>query len=130
VSDLDTTAIARGAGTAAAVALPAAVVQNLVSEGSSLRSLLFLVIAAGFGLGGWVAGRARPARAMTHGGVAAVLGYAGVLVVSIVVRLARGAGVALAGIPLPALIALSCGVIGGYVAYRQAETGSQAEVSP
>jgi hypothetical protein len=58
------------------------------------------------------------------------MGYAGVLVVSIVVRLARGAGLALAGIPLTALIALSCGVIGGYVAYRQAEAGSQAEVSP
>jgi putative membrane protein (TIGR04086 family) len=126
-SDLDARAIGRGAGVAAAIALPAAIIQNLVAEGSSLRGLLFLVIAAAFGVGGWVAGRARPDRALTHGGLAGLAGYLGVLAITILIRLARGAGPALAGIPLALLIALSCGLLGGYVAFRR---GANDEVHP
>lgn len=129
MTDLDLAAVARGAGLAAAVALPAAVVQNLAPERSSLRPLLFLVIAGAFGVGGWLAGRDHPERALTHGGLAALAGYLGVLAVTILVRLGRGAGPALAGVPLSMLIAVSCGLLGGYVAYRRSQPAPRRDPS-
>jgi putative membrane protein (TIGR04086 family) len=132
MSGLDPRAAGRGALIAVAVALPAAVIQNVVT-GSSLRSLLFLVIIGAFAVGGWVAGRSRPDRALTNGAAAAMAGYLAVLAISTMVRLGRGAGPALAAVPLSMLIALSCGLLGGYVAFRRAGTGAevdQAEVGP
>jgi putative membrane protein (TIGR04086 family) len=119
MNDLDPSAIVRGAVLAAAIALPAAVISNLVDERSSLRSLLFLVTAGAFALGGWRAGREHPDRALTHGGLAGLAGYVAVLIVSILVRTARGATVSLATVPLPLFISVSCGVLGGYLAFRQ-----------
>jgi putative membrane protein (TIGR04086 family) len=119
MNDLDPSAIVRGAVTAAAIALPAVIIQNLVDEHSSLRGLLTLLIAGAFALGGFQAGRVHPARAMTHGGLAALLGAAALALVSILTRTARGASVSPGNLVVALGICLSCGVLGGYLAYRQ-----------
>jgi hypothetical protein len=126
VNDLDLAAIGRGAGVALLVAVPAVVVQNIAT--GSLRSLAFLVSIAGFGLGGHVAGVAHPRRALTHGGLAGLAAGVAVLVVGIVRRSAAGEPVAWTSQPFLALLALSSGLIGGYVAFRRAAVGDAENV--
>jgi putative membrane protein (TIGR04086 family) len=116
---LDLTAIGRGAGVALLVAVPAAVVQTVAAPGA-LKSLALLVTLVGFGLGGHVAGAPHPDRALTHGGLAGLAAGVVVLVVGIARRSAAGEPVAWPSQPFLALLALSSGVIGGYVAFRRA----------
>lgn len=114
---LDTTAVARGALVAACIAVPAGIAQNMVGRGSSLSFALFLVTVFGLGAGGYVAGRQALDRALTTGGAAALAVYVVVQTIGVALRLARGEDVSWASIPLVALLSLSCGVIGGYVAF-------------
>jgi putative membrane protein (TIGR04086 family) len=125
VTRLDPAAVGRGVGVALAVAVPAVVVQNVAT--GSLRSLAFLVSLAGFGLGGYVAGGRQPTRALTHGGVTGLVAGVTVLLVGIVRRTAAGEEVAWLSQPFLALLTLSSGLIGGYVAFRRA-TSEQEEV--
>jgi hypothetical protein len=118
VSDLDTTAIARGAGVALAIALPAAIVQNLAGEGS-LRSLAFLVSLVGFGIGGYLAAGVEPNRGMTYGGLAGLAACLVVLAFGILHRSIVGKPISWISLPFLALLALSSGLIGGYVAFRR-----------
>lgn len=120
MGNLNLGAIARGAAVTAVFAVPAGIVQNLIDRESSLSFALFLVVVLALGVGGWVAGREVPDRALTHGGLAALTVYVLVQAFGIVLRLARGETVTWVSIPLVALLAGSCGVIGGYVAFRQA----------
>lgn len=117
--DLNLRAIGRGAIITAVIAVPAGIAQNLIDRASSVSFALFLVVVLALGLGGWVAGRDEPTRALTHGGLAALTVYLAVQSLGIVLRLARGENVTWISIPLVALLAVSCGVIGGYVAFRQ-----------
>jgi hypothetical protein len=123
---LDLTAVGRGVGIALVIAVPAIVVQNITAAGS-LRSFAFLVSLAGFGAGGYVAGGAHPPRALTHGGVTGLVAGVLVLLVGIVRRTAAGEPVAWLSQPFLALLALSSGLIGGYVAFRRAAS-EQEEV--
>lgn len=120
MGNLNLGAIARGAAVTAVFAVPAGIAQNLIDRESSLSFALFLVVVLALGVGGWVAGREAPDRALTHGGLAALTVYVVVQAFGIVLRLARGEAVTWVSIPLVALLAGSCGVIGGYVAFRQA----------
>jgi hypothetical protein len=117
MTDLDTAAIARGAVIAAAIALPAALIL-LLDEGSSLRGALILTIVGAFGLGGYVAGRMAPGRALVNGGIAALVPAVALLVLTIAVQQARGTSLKALSIPFSLLLALSCGVLGGLVAHR------------
>lgn len=114
---LDRMAVARGALVAAAVAVPAGIAQNLVGRGSSLSFALFVVTVLGLGAGGYVAAREALDRPLTTGGAAALAVYLAVQAIGVVLRLSRGEDVSWASIPLVALLSLSCGVIGGYVAF-------------
>jgi len=120
MNDLDLRAIAKGAGVAAIIAVPAGIAQNLIDRGSSAAFGLFLVVVLALVAGGFVAGREQPDRALTHGGLAALALYAAVQLLGIVLRVARGETVTWVSIPLIALLSASCGVIGGYVAFRRA----------
>jgi putative membrane protein (TIGR04086 family) len=104
---------------AAIVAVPAGIAQNLAGRGSALTFPLFLAILLGLGFGGYVAGREAPDRRLIHGALAALAVYVVVQGVGIVLRLARGDTVSWIGIPFIALLALSCGVVGGYLAFRR-----------
>jgi putative membrane protein (TIGR04086 family) len=119
MSDLDLSAIAKGAGIAALIAVPAGIAQNLTERGSSLAFALFLVVVLALVAGGYVAGREQPDRALTHGGLAALALYLAVQLLGIVLRVARGDAVTWVSIPLIGLLSASCGVIGGYLAFRR-----------
>jgi hypothetical protein len=85
---LDLRAVLRGAGAALLLAVPAGFGQRAVSDGSSLKSLLFVIILVGFGWGGAVAAKAGVAgRGLTHGTVAGVVAVAGYLTIGVVARL-------------------------------------------
>lgn len=121
---LDRGAIVHGAVAAAVIAVPAGVVSSLVGETSSLRGPMLLVIVFGMVVGGFVAGRDRPERALVHGGLAALAVYVTVQTIGVVLRLARGATLAWLTYPLVALLSISCGIMGGYLAFRRAGRGS------
>ena len=122
---IDRGAIAHGAVTAAVIAVPAAVVSAVVDQSSSLRGLMLLVTVLGMVAGGFVAGRDVPERALVHGGVAALAVYVTVQTVGAVLRLARGASVAWLTYPVLALLSISCGIMGGYLAFRRAGPPTQ-----
>lgn len=116
---IDRSAILRGAGVAALVAVPAGIVQNLVGRDSGLALPLFLVILVGLGAGGYAAGRAAPGNLLVHGALAALAVYLVVQAVGVAARLARGEAVSWLSIPFFALFSLSCGMVGGYLAFRR-----------
>jgi putative membrane protein (TIGR04086 family) len=118
MSDLDWGAIARGAGVGFLVALPAAIVQTVTGAGS-LKSLAFLVTLVGFALGGYVAARPRPTQALTHGGLAGLVAGIGIAIVSIVRRSAAGEAISWLSYPLQTLLAVSSGLVGGYILFRR-----------
>ncbi len=119
MNDLNLTAIAKGTGVAAVVAVPAGIAQNLIDRGSSAAFALFLVVVVALVVGGYVAGKDEPERALTHGGLAALALYVAVQLLGIVLRVARGEPVTWVSIPLIGLLSASCGVIGGYIAFRR-----------
>lgn len=119
MSAIDRTAVLRGAAVAAAVAVPAGIAQNALGRGSGLASPLLLVIMVGLGVGGYVAGTQAPDRLLVHGGAAALVVYVVVQTVGVVARLARGDEVRWLGIPFFALLSVSCGAVGGFVAFRR-----------
>ena len=126
---LDRGAILHGAIAAAVIAVPAGVVQNVVAEGSSVRFFMFLLVVVGFIAGGFVAGRDAPERALVHGGLAALAVYLSVQTIGIVLRLARGVAITWIGIPLIALLSISCGIMGGYFAFRRSVRGLEPPAS-
>ena len=133
MNDLDFRAIGKGAGAAAAIAVPAGIVQNLLDRGSSAAFATFLIIMLALCMGGFIAGREAPDRAMTHGGLAALIAYLVVQVLGAISRLARGDTVTWIAIPLIAMLSMSCGVVGGYIAFRRSakddtETKSKTDV--
>jgi putative membrane protein (TIGR04086 family) len=118
MDELDSAAIGRGAVVALVIAVPAVIVQNLASPGS-LRSFAFLVSLVGFGFGGYLAAGAEPRRGMTYGGLAGLAAGLVVLAVGILRRSAAGEPISWISQPFLALLALSSGLIGGYIAFRR-----------
>ena len=121
----------RAAGTGALVALailepPVQVISALkVDDATGSESYWWVVgavaVLVSFAVGGWVAGRRRPATPFLHGAVAAALAFAAHLVVRTLVKVAMGdsAALAWANTVLVAQIAISLGVLGAYVSTRR-----------
>ncbi|MFN8039209.1 MAG: hypothetical protein U0Q07_08375 [Acidimicrobiales bacterium] len=116
VNGLRAGAIARGVGVAVAITVPTGVVSQLLPTRSAWAYVTFVVILVGLAVGGYVAGRAGPAMAMTHGAIAGLVTYLAVQGVGVITRLARGEMVTWSSIPFLAMIATGCGVLGGYLA--------------
>jgi len=116
VNGLRAGAIARGVGAAAVITVPTGVVSQLLPTRSAWAYVTFVVILIGLAVGGYVAGRAGPAMAMTHGAIAGLLTYVAVQGVGVVTRLARGEMVTWSSMPFLAMIATGCGVLGGFLA--------------
>lgn len=110
-----------GAAVAAGVAITAGIAQRAVGTDSSLTYVLLLVILAGMAIGGYVAGRAQPAVALTAGGVAALIGSAGAQLLNLLYALTTGKAVSIGNLVFIVFIVLlssSFGLLGGYAAFR------------
>jgi hypothetical protein len=116
---LDARPILLGAAVALGVYLPVAVVGGLTSAGGPLLVILLLVALAGFVAGGYTAGRDQHETPMTHGAVAALLGYLVVQPIALVVAAVGDGDLPPAGaIVFNALLAAALGLAGGWLADR------------
>ncbi len=124
-------AIARGVGVAALITVPTGIVSQLLPTRSLWAYLTFVVVLVGLVVGGYVAGRAGPAMALTHGAIAGLVTYVAVQGVGVVTRLARGEMVTWSSMPFLAMMATGCGVLGGYLAdqsERRRATATTADI--
>jgi putative membrane protein (TIGR04086 family) len=121
-TQLDGRAIGAGVVAALVFALPAALIGAIVVTDESNNGVFafFLVIMAGMLVGGFVAGSKRPDSPLTHGALAAVIGYAAAQTVTILVRVVDGSKLRSPVVYVfNALLMASLGVVGGLVAERR-----------
>lgn len=130
VEHLEGRAIAAGAGVATGVCLPVAILAQLAAgddaDPSNLVFLFFLLILAGFALGGYVAARLAPLAPYSNGALAASATFVAIQGVAILVRLARDRDVNLATIPFNALVAYGSGLAGAALALWVTDRRRQA----
>jgi putative membrane protein (TIGR04086 family) len=105
------------------VTVPAAVLGERTADGaddpSNLVFLWFAVVLAGFVLGGWLAARTAPAAPFSNGAVAALVAYALVQGVGVVLLLARDEPLRPAQLAFNALVAYASGLLGGLLGSRR-----------
>jgi putative membrane protein (TIGR04086 family) len=112
-----------GTAVTLAIAVPPAVVVQIMDDGDDMAAsnwtrAAFLLILVGFAAGGWVAARRQPAAPLAHGAAAAFLAWVIVQGVGIVRRLVTGDDLAWLGFVFAALLAASTGAVGGLLADR------------
>ena len=116
---LDRIAVLRGAGAALIVVVPAGFASRAVSNDSSLKGLLLLVVLFGFGWGGAVAAKAGPAaRPLTTGAVAGIVAVAGYAVIGIATHVVRHEAIGAVALAFTALLGVSCGILGAELGER------------
>jgi hypothetical protein len=119
-------AVVAGAAVALAICVPAAILAQVLDEAGSVDDdsswllVLFAVILAGMGIGGYVAANRRLDAPLTNSAVAALGAYLLVQTVGAVRLLATGETVTWVAIPFFALLAASAGMAGGLVADHRA----------
>jgi putative membrane protein (TIGR04086 family) len=118
---LDGRAIATGALVAMAICVPLAVVSQIISDygtgdAAGIVVLFYFVVLAGLAIGGFVAGSRRPESPLSHGILAAVVAYAVVQGIGILVNLARGDDISIVAIVFNAGLAAGMGLLGGWLA--------------
>lgn len=117
-------AVGAGVARALAVVIPAAVVQVIIGA-PALRSLLFLVVLVGFGVGGHRAATLAPAAPLTNAALAALAAFVLAQVVGIVVGvLTGGGGFTPVRVAFLGLLATSCGMVGAMVSLRRRARGA------
>jgi putative membrane protein (TIGR04086 family) len=122
IRTIDWRAVGAGVVAALVLALPAALIGAVVvtDESNNGVFVFFLVIMAGMLVGGFVAGSKRPDSPLTHGAVAAVLGYLAAQTVTVLVRVVDGSKLRSPVVYVfNALLMASLGVVGGLVAERR-----------
>src|SRR5689334_14797450 len=120
--NIDTRAVALGAGVGLVIAVPAGVLGALVvgSDDSGLAYPFYVLILVAIMLAGFVAGSKRPDTPLTHGAVAGVTTYAIAQAFAIVVKAAKGDELSSVGVLLfNALLMASLGTVGGLIADRR-----------
>ena len=126
VPALDRRAVLLGAVVAAAVVGPAAFFNDAVApeegdEASGAVFLAFLLILGGLAIGGFVAGRLQPNTPLLHGAAAAATAYLTIQGVLAARRLLADESVSWLAIVFLALLAASCGMVGGlFASWRHA----------
>lgn len=111
-----TAAVVRGMAVAAVVAVPVGVASQRLAPGSGWAVVAFAVIVVALVAGGFVAGRAGPRRALTHGALAGLGTYLAIQAVGVTARLIRGDSVTWSAIPFVAMLSTGCGILGGFLA--------------
>ncbi len=123
---LDLRAVATGAAVALAIAVPAALLAQVldqadrVDDDSSWLLVLFGAIVVGMGIGGYVAATRRMDAPLTNSAVAALAAYLLVQILGAVRLLSSGDSVTWAAIPFFALLSASAGMVGGLFADHRA----------
>ena len=125
---LDWRAVATGAAVAVAIAVPAALVGERLSESgggepSNAVFIFFGAVITGFLVGGYVAARRAPSAPHVNGALAALAAYLLVQGVGVALRLAEGEPVNVVQLVFNGLVAYAAGLVGGMVAARR---GSRA----
>ena len=118
---LNRMAVLKGAAVAVVVCLPLALISNIVRDHdreSPLLAVLFVGVAAGFALAGWVAGRSEGDAPFSNGAFAALTGFVVIQGVAVIVRVAGGHTPRFGLIVGSALIAFAAGILGGWMAQR------------
>jgi len=121
---LNRLAVVKGSAVAIVICLPLAIVSNVIQDEnpeSALLPILFVGVAMGFGIGGFVAARAEGDAPYSNGAFAALLGFVIIQGIAVVVRLANGDSLRLGTIVGTALIAYAAGILGAAVARRKAQ---------
>ncbi|MGH9245895.1 MAG: hypothetical protein ACRD29_16565 [Acidimicrobiales bacterium] len=134
---LDWRAIGLGMVVAIGIALPLALISQVVADFddssggvSALVYLFFLLVLAGLAIGGFVAGSKRPEVPLTHGILAALAAYVLVQGVALVFILVRGDDVNLPALVFNAGLAAAMGLVGGWIAnWRATRPIAEGEVS-
>ena len=123
---LDPTGIARGAGAALLIAVPAGVALRIVGPESGSQGLLFVMVLIGFAWGGAVAAKANPDRYLTEASAASLAAAAVFLVVGIVDRAVSGRSINAVSLAFTALLAVSSGLIGAELGERRRQREARA----
>jgi hypothetical protein len=119
VRDLDQRSLLTGAAVAVAITVPSGFIAGALSEDSNLVILFTLLVLVAPFLGGAVAARHHRRTSLIHGAVAAGIGWAVAIVVSVIAKLIAGDGVPLTASLLLGVWSVSIGMIGGYVTFRR-----------
>jgi CHASE2 domain-containing sensor protein len=121
VKRIDWTIVRTGATAGLLVVVPAAIIANRALGGRASNGwvwLFLLVVMAGFGLSGVVAGRLRSDTPMLHGALAAALACVVTQVFGLIVAVSGDGSVSLLVAPLALLLAVSAGVAGSLAGDR------------
>jgi putative membrane protein (TIGR04086 family) len=118
---LDLRSVAIGALVTLVIAVPPAVVGQVMSDrddaaDSNWVLVLFGIVLLAFLIGGFTAARRSPEAPLTNGAAAAFVAFALVQGFGIVRHLVSGDDIRWVGIAFTGLLAASCGVVGGLVA--------------
>jgi putative membrane protein (TIGR04086 family) len=126
---IDLTALRRGIVGGSVIVLPVSLLGALLTHqhhhgSSGWLFFAFVAILYGYAAAGYGAARTRPEAPLAHGMLAGLGAFLVWLVVSLVVRLARGdhLGFGIVDVVTNALLAVALGAIGGVVAARRGPT--------
>jgi hypothetical protein len=126
-----TQAMWRGAVTALVVALPVAIVNQLlvaagdINEGSAATLVLWVLILFGATAGGWAVLRLCPAAELWNAAGAGAIAYAVVQGIGIVSRLWRGESLSWIAFPMLALLMATSAMLGGMFGRNWNRTGTE-----
>ncbi len=125
---LNQQAVLQGAVSAMWLVVPAVLANAWLAGQDDPNVVLALIsmfgLLAGFVFGGYSAARvAGPGTPLMHGAASAAVAWAAVQVLSIAIRLFQGDGISPVQIVFTALLAASCGVVGGLLANRSVSLG-------
>jgi putative membrane protein (TIGR04086 family) len=126
---IDITALRRGIVAGSVLVLPVSLIGALLRHEHHHRNsgwlfVAFLLILYGFATAGYGAARTRPEAPLAHGMLAGLGAFLVWLIVSLVVRLARGEhlGFGVVEVVSNALLAIALGAVGGLLAARRGPT--------
>lgn len=126
-----TQAVWRGVVTALVVALPVAVLNQLLRTSGDMDSdspmvlLFWLLILFGAAAGGWGVLRLCPQAALAHAAAAGAITYMVVQTIGVVTRTIRGESLSWAAFPLLGLMMATAAMLGGMFARRWNRTEAQ-----
>jgi putative membrane protein (TIGR04086 family) len=98
---------------------------DVIGDKSSLALIFYAIAMVGFATGGFVAASKRPDTPLTHGALAAFVGFGLVQAIGVIVIVLRGDAVHWVQVIFNALLSAGLGLIGGLVATRRAEAANQ-----
>ena len=114
--------IAIGALVYIAIALPAGLIGNAVSDenGSNLSVVLAVVVLVAPLVAGAVAARGHHSTSLMHGAAATAVGWFVTIAITTVGKIVEGKGVPIVASLALGVVSVSFGVIGGYITFRRA----------